>query len=66
MNEADHAEKISSVFLEASIKNARSAGRALLPRGNCYFCEETVEKPKLFCDSTCAKDYERLMFNRRK
>lgn len=65
MNEGDYAERAQSTFLEAAIKTARSQGRALLPKGRCYFCDESITKPKLFCDGDCATDHEKLNRNKR-
>lgn len=43
--------------------------RAIEPKGKCYFCDEPFEggkeNPRLFCDSDCAADHERMEFNRR-
>lgn len=67
MNEGDQAERAADTFLQASIQSARSAAkhRALLPRGSCYFCDEPIKQPKLFCDKDCSEDYEKLKRNNR-
>jgi hypothetical protein len=56
----DSAQSTADTFLDAALKNARPKGRALLPKGDCYYCKEKVEGLKLFCDMDCMEDYEKL------
>lgn len=47
-------------ILDLRIKNARQSQNTLRPKGRCYFCDEDVEQPRLFCDADCASDYDKL------
>lgn len=61
MDEIDHAQRTSDLMLEVALTNARPKGRALHPKGSCYFCDEVLEDArKLFCDRDCGEDYEKL------
>jgi hypothetical protein len=61
VDDIDHAQRISEMLLDVSIKNARPKGRALVPKGDCHFCEEKLDvADKLFCDLDCSKDWEKL------
>lgn len=37
---------------------ARTAAKALQPKGACHFCDEPVETGEIFCDEYCAEDHE--------
>lgn len=43
--------------LISSIRNA-SAKRPEYT-GQCYYCEEAIESPLIFCDANCRDDFER-------
>lgn len=61
MDELDHAQRTSDMFLDAAIQNARPKGRALVPKGSCHFCDEHLgDAAKLFCDLDCSTDWEKL------
>lgn len=60
MDTIDNAQSTADIFLNAAIENARPKGRALLPKGECYYCEEKVDGQRLFCDLDCSEDYEKL------
>lgn len=51
-----HIERMNDI----AVKQARNAGPEIKPNGECHFCKEPVETPKLFCDSDCAVDWERV------
>lgn len=57
MDNADRADGKIGEIIEMGILQARSAP-VLRPRGRCYFCDEPVEHPLLFCDMDCAQDFE--------
>ena len=59
MDIADQAEQQEAMQREVSIKAAReNAGTKLQHTGECHYCTEEIEPPKLFCDGNCAKRYE--------
>jgi hypothetical protein len=61
VDELDHAQRISEMFLDVAIENARPKGRALVPKGTCYNCDEKFQDAnKLFCDLDCSEDWEKL------
>lgn len=65
---ADPLDRAQATEAEANERNIaairnRSQTRELHPNGTCHFCEEPVSGEKLFCDSDCADDHQRL--NRR-
>ena len=60
MDSLDDAQAVTETLLNAAINNARSKGRALLPKGKCYFCDELLRPQALFCDIDCSEDYEKL------
>lgn len=59
MDIADQAEQQESIQREMAIKAARNnTGTKLTHVGECHYCSEEIEAPKLFCDGFCAKRYE--------
>lgn len=59
-DELDIAFQQSEMFLKSALANV-SPGQKLSPRGYCYnpACEEDVGSGKIFCNSSCAHEYER-------
>ena len=55
-NSNDHAERI----LAAQTANARAkaSSRELLPVGRCWYCDCTVARGQLFCDTLCRDDHQ--------
>lgn len=60
MDIADKAEAQEAAQREASIKAAcANTGPRLLHIGECHYCGDEVEEPKLFCNGTCATKFAR-------
>jgi hypothetical protein len=60
-DDADFANELIDRVNEAGVAEIRSMSkrRTLLPTGQCHYCAEvTTNRAQLFCDSTCAQDYE--------
>lgn len=59
-DDADVACELEEIERESGIAAAKKALEQpeLRPIGVCHSCEEPVSKPKLFCDSECAKDWQ--------
>ena len=55
--------------LQAAMNEAAAAVRKPVPgisaEGWCHACGEDVDETRLFCDSDCAEEYERLERQRR-
>ncbi len=62
MDSADQAEKQESFLLAERIREVRSrtTTKSRVPRGSCYFCDEPLPEPDIFCDRDCKEDYDRL------
>nr|BDD47745.1 hypothetical protein 8 [Piscirickettsiaceae bacterium] len=59
MDIADQAEQQEAMQREVAIQAARAnSGPKLQHTGECHYCTEEIEPPKLFCNSHCAKRYE--------
>lgn len=65
----DIAEKLHSEQHERNIKEIREAAkrREFEPVGECYFCLTPFDEgdKRIFCNSSCATDHERLKLNKR-
>lgn len=48
-------ETLTGFTIEAIRRNAK---RSLLFSGHCYYCDEVVGSPHLFCDLDCRDDWE--------
>ena len=60
MEELDIASERSELEREALVNAVRRRpGSGLQPCGACYWCQEVIRYPKLFCDSDCSTDWER-------
>lgn len=46
--------------LEYFIKKASVTTNRLKPKGECYACDESIEHPKLFCNSECADEHAKM------
>lgn len=64
----DDGNELAQLHLDMALKN-RPKWRTLDPTGNCHYCGEPVEFPKVYCDDACAEDHEwillRQQLNRR-
>lgn len=63
----DIADREIERSIERTVHNARVsiAARMMKPNGSCRFCSEPLLKADaLFCDSNCAEDHEKLMWQR--
>jgi hypothetical protein len=66
----DRADVEIQRTIDMGIANARAnlaGSRRLPPKGYCYNCDEPFpgDNEKIFCDSDCRDDYERINENRR-
>jgi hypothetical protein len=57
MDEADIAAPLIEATVEMGIRQARSAP-ALMPRGQCHFCDEEVADGLRFCGPDCRDDFQ--------
>lgn len=55
----ESAELFLGVALANRVKDAQESNNKLRPQGHCHHCAEKVEDLKIFCDSECARDYDR-------
>lgn len=63
MDVFDQTDVVESKLLDLRIQAARSAEREIEPIGECHNCGEPfteADTHKLFCDSECSTDWERL------
>lgn len=60
METFDLASELEQKHTEAAIAAVRSkAGAPTMPyNGVCYYCEEHVPSPRVFCDAQCRDDWE--------
>jgi len=65
-DDVDAAADLAARERETMIARARSkiGSCELTPSGECHWCGADVSKPRLFCDSNCAKSWQE--FERRK
>ncbi len=61
VDESDMATEQEMWATDLAIRSVRSRGEEIAPKGECYWCSESVLKPKKFCDSECA-----VMFSKAK
>jgi len=61
MENGDLAAALIDTLNEAAVRNIRQAAKTptLLFSGHCYFCDEEVTQPRLFCDVDCRDDHEK-------
>lgn len=62
MDDVDHANDRAEAERDrlAKLASAHAAHR-MQPTGQCAYCGEDVEAPKLFCDIECSRDYDRAI-----
>lgn len=66
MDVIDLAESEINNYINGRIQHAKvQKGPKLVPTGECHYCFEEVGTKQLFCDSDCAKDYDREQALRR-
>lgn len=60
-DEVDIAQQQNERAIEAALQYRKPVTK-IAPVGECYWCGEIFEEGslKLFCDSNCAKGYERM------
>lgn len=46
--------------LNMALRFGRREEGNLTPIGKCHYCEEPIDRPKLFCSGECADDHDRL------
>lgn len=62
MDVADRADTEIDTYIKDRIHaERRYTGSKLYPIGECHYCFSDVEEKKLFCDSECASEYDRLI-----
>jgi hypothetical protein len=60
MDMLDKAQQNIDDLTEYTIKNIRAQTKSsLIFSGFCYYCDETVHSPHIFCDLDCRDDWER-------
>ena len=64
MDEADTTADRQNIEMELALRELRSKPRELKLIGTCHFCDENVADNALFCDSNCARDWEKKRGNR--
>jgi predicted nucleic acid-binding Zn ribbon protein len=58
MDKADTAQEQEDKLLEITLKNIREkVKRSLIPSGYCYYCQEEIPPPLIFCNLECRDDY---------
>lgn len=67
MENGDLAAALIDTLNDAAINKIRQAARssALPVTGHCYYCDEDVKQPLVFCDALCRDDWEREQTLRR-
>lgn len=56
----ERAQQDTEDLTNFTITNIRNAAKhTLLYCGYCYYCDEKVHSPHLFCDLDCRDDWER-------
>lgn len=51
-------------LVSAISEAAKNGVGRLEPKGRCYYCDESIPNPKVFCDSNCADDHAALLASR--
>lgn len=59
MEQIDQAQQNQMNEIKNRLKN-RPKPLILAPKSACYYCDEELVNPKLFCDADCRDDYELL------
>lgn len=61
MENGDLAAALVDTLNDAAVRNIRQAAHATtLPfTGHCYYCDDDVNQPRVFCDVDCRDDWER-------
>ena len=59
ISEDDQATEQEMWATDLAIRSVRSRGTEIHPKGECYWCNEPVLRPKKFCDSECAVMYNK-------
>lgn len=60
MDDADRAQERITNIIEGGIAICRDKAahvRALVPCGECYYCEHQINVGWVFCDAICQTDY---------
>jgi hypothetical protein len=59
LDEADRAAMEEARFQqEAQFRATHPHTVRLLPKGQCFWCDEPVSLPKLFCDAECSQHWQ--------
>lgn len=61
MENGDLAAALVDTLNEAAVRNIRQAARksALPYTKHCYYCDDDVAQPLVFCDANCRDDWEK-------
>lgn len=59
-DETDHANALVDAERDSLIAKARAnvGAYALVPDGECHWCSEDIEPPRVFCDGGCATEWD--------
>lgn len=60
MDDVDRAQQQQAPIERQAIEYRKPVPK-IKPEGFCHYCFEPAAPPKLFCDSDCARDYDRLV-----
>lgn len=61
MDVIDRADtEVLSGIQEAIYQSGKNLFK-LKPKGLCHYCDDPVEYPKLYCNSDCASDHDKLI-----
>lgn len=59
MDVVDRASQEEENVLAIQIRLATKVEHKLVPNGKCFYCDEEVQSPKLFCNAFCSEDHEK-------
>lgn len=60
MENGDLAAALTDTLNTATINKIRQAASTSLPfTGHCYYCDEDVKQPHIFCNVDCRNDWQR-------
>lgn len=59
-NEADEAQRVTELFDNLAIAQARKPVQTAASTGRCLYCCAPVAAEARFCDADCRDDFERL------
>lgn len=61
MDLVDEAFVEEQNYISGALKGSKKKNYKLMPKGECHYCSEEIEKDKLFCNSDCATNYDKTI-----